>query len=887
VPLKPGDRIERYVIDGPLGSGGMGEVYRAHDSRLKRSVALKILHSDPPADPVGKTAAPVSNPGARMLREAQLAASLDHPNVVAIFDVGQVEEPPELRGTTYLAMELIRGEPLRKYVGDASVKMKVRVRWLEEIARALGAAHAAGLVHRDVKPENVMIREDGIVKVLDFGIAKRTVPTAVDPTSSTEGYAVPTQTAHGMVVGTPFYMAPEQLRAEALDGRADQFAWGVVAYELLTGKPLWSLEGGGFSLVAQILQAPPPSMSAFAGVPPRVAAVVTRALSKSADARFPTMTALVEELTGRAEGTDAEPTMPVSASSVSSPELPASLGYMATQSAEISSAGDTQRSATARPPPTAQTTTVRSKPPPQPSRTKIGWAIAAGVATLAAGTLVVAMRNRTGPAAATTATLAADTTPSPGCKTNAECARDSGGPAICRKDLGRCVPLESQDCKLHADPEALASDDTIWIGELFPLTGAQSTLGHENDDAVDLARQDFEQASMALRADHGARPVALVSCDDAADAKRAATHLVEDVHVPAILGFRSGGELIELAGSLLGPRHVIALATMTQSPLVTQIPRPAGEPPIVWRTTSSGSESALALAKLVATTIEPALRSAGVRRTRVALVRTKSAGSLAIAERLFDTLRFNGTSALDNGSDYRDFAVDTDADAGTATAIANLAQFAPHVVIRVGVDDFVSTVIAPLEKAWPAREAVLPRYLDIGSFSDDEIAFAGRDASRRRRFFGVVLPSTTQVNARFTMHYNGVRGTNLSRTDVSNSEYDAFYVVAYAAFALAGAPPTGPNLASAIRRFAPSGARIEVGPSGIFQAFTLLSSGASINLIGAAGTLDFDLATGEREADLAVLCMDVGPDGRASGGLESGLTYQAHTGEIVGQAKCP
>jgi hypothetical protein len=137
------------------------------------------------------------------------------------------------------------------------------------------------------------------------------------------------------------------------------------------------------------------------------------------------------------------------------------------------------------------------------------------------------------------------------------------------------------------------------------------------------------------------------------------------------------------------------------------------------------------------------------------------------------------------------------------------------------------------------------------------------------------------------MHYNGVRGTNLSRTDVSNSEYDAFYVVAYAAFALAGAPPTGPNLASAIRRFAPSGARIEVGPSGIFQAFTLLSSGASINLIGAAGTLDFDLATGEREADLAVLCMDVGPDGRASGGLESGLTYQAHTGEIVGQAKCP
>ncbi len=266
MPLKPGDRIERYIIEAALGRGGMGAVYRARDERLQRSVALKIVRVD--ASATGLPSSAPSNEGAaRLLREARAAAALDHPNVVSIFDVGQIDTPEELRGTPYLAMELIKGSTLRAYVAEPSVRTAQRIEWLVQIAQALAAAHAAGLVHRDVKPENVMIREDGRVKVLDFGIAKRSASDVVDPMSSTEGLAIPTLTAEGVAIGTPMYMAPEQLRGERLDGRADQFAWGVVAYELLSGKLPWAADGGTIALVSHILSSTPAPLSPELGAP--------------------------------------------------------------------------------------------------------------------------------------------------------------------------------------------------------------------------------------------------------------------------------------------------------------------------------------------------------------------------------------------------------------------------------------------------------------------------------------------------------------------------------------------------------------------------------------------------------------------------------------------
>src|SRR3954454_11887758 len=152
--LTEGQTFAHYVIEAPIGEGGMGEVYRAFDEKLRRKVALKVIHPD----------LAVPDAAARLVREARAAAPLAHPNTIAIYDLGEID------GTVFLVMELISGAPLRAYVGDASVPFTRKLRWLVDVARGLAAAHKAGLVHRDVKPANVMVSDEGLVKVLDFGL---------------------------------------------------------------------------------------------------------------------------------------------------------------------------------------------------------------------------------------------------------------------------------------------------------------------------------------------------------------------------------------------------------------------------------------------------------------------------------------------------------------------------------------------------------------------------------------------------------------------------------------------------------------------------------------------------------------------------------------------
>lgn len=287
--LKPGDDFERYTIEAELGEGGMGRVYRAHDSRLGRRVAIKVISDRP-----GEDGAAEAN--ARLLREARAAAALDHPNAVAIFDVG------ELDGAPYIVMELVEGRSLRSAIGDASMPLATRLTHLGDVARALAGAHRRGLVHRDIKPENVMIRDDGMVKVLDFGIARR-AGGEVDPGASTQTPALPTLTAMGIKLGTPVYMAPEQIRGDTLDGRTDQFAWGVVAYELLAGRLPWRGAADALAVMASVLtDAADPEALQRAEVPRPVAGVVLRALSKRPEDRFASMEDLMRALDAAARG---------------------------------------------------------------------------------------------------------------------------------------------------------------------------------------------------------------------------------------------------------------------------------------------------------------------------------------------------------------------------------------------------------------------------------------------------------------------------------------------------------------------------------------------------------------------------------------------------------
>ncbi len=252
MPIAVGETFERYEIESLIGRGGMGEVYRASDTRLRRKVALKVLRADrESADAV-----------ARLFREARVAALLAHPNTVAIHDIGEHE------GHCYIVMELVSGQPLLAYVGDTRVPAARKLGWLVDVARALSAAHRAGVIHRDVKPSNVMVSDEDVVKVLDFGLAKPLAPVSF-------------RTQAGHVLGTPRYMAPEALAGADVDARSDQYAFGLTAYELLAGKH----PGGALTLPSL----PKPLHEVAPELSRAVSDVVARTLATSPEDRFATM----------------------------------------------------------------------------------------------------------------------------------------------------------------------------------------------------------------------------------------------------------------------------------------------------------------------------------------------------------------------------------------------------------------------------------------------------------------------------------------------------------------------------------------------------------------------------------------------------------------------
>jgi serine/threonine protein kinase len=219
--LAAGSRLDAYELVRPLGAGGMGEVWLATDVRLGRKVAVKLLPQDLTRDP------------ARVLRfeqEARAASALNHPNVCTILALGDTAG-----GQHYIAMEYVEGQTLRQRLSSSRLSLRESLDIVIQIASALSAAHHAGIIHRDIKPENVMLRPDGLVKVLDFGLAKLAEPRSSDPDSETRALE-PALTEPGVVVGTAAYMSPEQARAESVDARTDLFSLGAVMYEMVTGR---------------------------------------------------------------------------------------------------------------------------------------------------------------------------------------------------------------------------------------------------------------------------------------------------------------------------------------------------------------------------------------------------------------------------------------------------------------------------------------------------------------------------------------------------------------------------------------------------------------------------------------------------------------------------
>ena len=281
--LKPGSRLGNYEIMALIGAGGMGEVYRARDPKLNRLVAIKVLH---------QALADSSDLLARFDREAKAVAALSHPNVLGIFDLGSQD------GVTYAVMELLEGENLRDKLKGGALPPRRAVEIAVELAQGLGAAHERGIVHRDVKPENIFITREGRVKVLDFGLARLTTPAkrGASVLETDAMGATPKETEAGRILGTVGYMSPEQVKGEVADHRADVFAFGVVLYEMLSGRRPFQGETAHHTLTAILDQEPPPMVATRGPLPPALERLVMHCLDKNPKARFQAMADLAYDL---------------------------------------------------------------------------------------------------------------------------------------------------------------------------------------------------------------------------------------------------------------------------------------------------------------------------------------------------------------------------------------------------------------------------------------------------------------------------------------------------------------------------------------------------------------------------------------------------------------
>jgi len=254
-----GKTISHHKIVEKLGEGGMGVVYKARDTHLDRYVALKVLPAEKVADPDRKR---------RFVQEAKAASALNHPNIIHVYDIDQAE------GTDFISMEYVDGKTLDRLIPPNGMPLAEALKYAVQIADALAAAHAAGIVHRDLKPANVMVTEKGLIKVLDFGLAKLSPLAGIEFTQ--------TVTVAGTISGTLSYMSPEQAEGRPVDGRSDIFSLGAVLYEMASGIRAFERDSGITTLAAVLHEQPPP----LRNVPPDLAAIISRCLGKNPGDRF-------------------------------------------------------------------------------------------------------------------------------------------------------------------------------------------------------------------------------------------------------------------------------------------------------------------------------------------------------------------------------------------------------------------------------------------------------------------------------------------------------------------------------------------------------------------------------------------------------------------------
>lgn len=274
-----GTKLGRYEIRAQLGAGGMGEVYLAQDTQLERTIAVKILPADVTSDRQRMH---------RFVQEAKAAAALNHPNIAHIYEIGESD------GTSFIAMEFIDGETLRQLLKQGQLIVTAIIDITIQIASALAAAHEPGIIHRDIKPDNIMLTNDGLVKVLDFGLVKLTEPqSAIDTEAPTKALL---HTDAGTVMGTANYMSPEQARGQKVDARTDIWSLGVMLYEMTTGR-LPFAGATTTDVLASIVKTDPIALTRFSPeLPSKLEEIVAKALEKDREERYQTVKDLLVDV---------------------------------------------------------------------------------------------------------------------------------------------------------------------------------------------------------------------------------------------------------------------------------------------------------------------------------------------------------------------------------------------------------------------------------------------------------------------------------------------------------------------------------------------------------------------------------------------------------------
>jgi serine/threonine protein kinase len=274
-----GQRLLHYEVIEKLGEGGMGVVWKARDTHLDRLVAVKTLPLDRLTDPGRKR---------RFVQEARAASALNHPNIIHIYDVADVD------GTQFIVMEYVDGKTLNQLIGSNGLGLVEALNYAIQIAQALAKAHSANIIHRDLKPSNVMLTNDGVIKVLDFGLAKLTERAVPTEPATTETKTMHTE--EGTILGTPAYMSPEQVEGKPVDARADVFSFGALLYEMVTGRKAFSRKSPMSTAAAILTQDPPPINEVLSGAPVELNRLVSRCLRKDQSRRFQDMADLIVSL---------------------------------------------------------------------------------------------------------------------------------------------------------------------------------------------------------------------------------------------------------------------------------------------------------------------------------------------------------------------------------------------------------------------------------------------------------------------------------------------------------------------------------------------------------------------------------------------------------------